>query len=62
LAAAIAQRDQATKELADIRDAIAPAKRIVAEAERVLAQAASALNETKHEVAQRIAQAFPVGS
>ena len=62
LAAIIAQRDQAAKELADTRDAIARAKQIVAEAERVLAQAASALDETKHEVAQRTAQALTAGN
>jgi hypothetical protein len=62
LAAVIARRDQATKELADTRDAIARAKQIVAEAERVLAQAASALDETKHEVAQRTAQALTAGN
>jgi hypothetical protein len=62
LAAAIAQRDQAAKELADTRDAITPAKQIVAEAERVLAQAASALDEIKQQVAQRTAQALTAGN
>jgi hypothetical protein len=62
LAAAIAQRDQATKELADTRDAITPAKQIVAEAERVLAEAISALDLTKHQVAQRTAQALTNGN
>jgi chromosome segregation ATPase len=61
LAAVIAQRDQAVKELADTRDAIGGAKQIVAEAERALAQAASALDETKHEVGKRAAQALTVG-
>jgi hypothetical protein len=62
LAAVIAQRDQATKELADTRDAITPAKQIVTEAERVLAQAISALDETKQQVAQRTAQALTTGN
>jgi hypothetical protein len=57
LAAGIAQRDQAKKELANTQNAIAPAKQIVTEAERALAQALSALDETKHQVAQRIVQA-----
>ena len=62
LAAVIAQRDQAVKELADTRDAIARAKQIVTEAERVLAQATSALDETKQQVAQRTAQALTAGN
>jgi hypothetical protein len=62
LAAIIAQRDQAAKELADTHAAIARAKQIVTEAEHGLAQAASALDETKQQVAQRTAQALTAGS
>ena len=62
LAAIIAQRDQATKELADIHAAIARAQQVVTEAERGLAQAASALDETKHEVGKRVAQALTAGN
>jgi chromosome segregation ATPase len=62
LAAVIAQRDQAVKELADTRDAIARAKQIVTEAERALAQAVSALDLTKQQVAQRTAQALTAGN
>jgi chromosome segregation ATPase len=62
LAAVIAQRDQAAKELADTRAAIARAKQIVTEAERGLAQVISALDETKHEVGKRVAQALTAGN
>jgi hypothetical protein len=62
LAAVIARRDQAIKEMADTHAAITPAKQIVAEAERVLAQAVSALDETKQQVAQRTAQALTAGN
>jgi hypothetical protein len=61
LAAIIAQRDKATKELADIHAAIARAQQVVTEAERVLAQVISALDETKHEVGKRLAQALTAG-
>jgi hypothetical protein len=62
LAAVLARRDQAAKELADTQDAIGRAKQIVTESERVLAQAISALDETKQRVAQRTAQALTAGN
>jgi hypothetical protein len=62
LAAVLARRDQAKKALADAQDAIAPTKQIVTEAEVVLAQALSALDETKHQVAQRIVQSVQAGT
>jgi hypothetical protein len=62
LAAVLARRDRAAKELADTHDAIGRAKQIVTEAECALAQAASALDECRHEVAQRTAQALTAGN
>jgi hypothetical protein len=62
LAAVITQRDQAARELADTHAAIARAKQIVTEAEHGLAQAASPLDETRHEVGKRVAQALTAGA
>jgi hypothetical protein len=62
LAAAIAQRDEAAKNLADTHDAIARAKQVVTKADRVLAQAAAALDLTKQQVAQGTAQALTAGN